>query len=153
MKKVIISIAMAALPLVAMAYGEVGQWSSGWAQGVSEYTTIDSAGNSLYIACSEDKAVSMTLTVGGIEYGSYTERAFDLLIDGAEMQTPYDTGSMAGESIFQATWEGLRKAKTLKARTSDGKVIELPTKGSSKALPAWGTPEYSCLTDMQLPAQ
>jgi len=141
------AFALLACPLAALAYGEVSQWSSGWGQGTSEYTTVDVAGNTLYIACSEDRPVSMTLTVNGVEYGSYNDKGFDLLIDGVEVQTPYDTASRVGANNFQFAWDALRKARTLQARTADGQVVNLPTKGSAKALPAWGTPEFSCSTE------
>lgn len=147
MNKTLHIFVLIACPLAALAYGEIGQWSSGWGQGTSEYTTVDATGNALYIACSEDRPVSMTLTVNGVEYGSYNDKGFDLLIDGVEVQTPYDTASRVGANNFQFAWDALRKARTLQARTTDGQLVALPTKGSAKALPAWGTSEFSCSTE------
>lgn len=147
MKRIILSCTLCTLSSLAMAFGEIGQWSSGWGQGVSEYNVSDAQGNSLYIACSEDRSVSMILTLNGQEYGSYSEQGFDLLIDGQEIQTPYDTASRVGANNFLFAWEALRKAKTLLAITSDGARVELSTRGSAKVLPAWGTAEYVCHTD------
>ncbi|CAM3976903.1 hypothetical protein CCOS865_02265 [Pseudomonas reidholzensis] len=147
MKKITCLLTLLALPLGAMAYGEVGQWSSGWGQGTSEYNVTDAAGNSLYIACSEDRPVSMTLTVKGAEYGTYSDKGFDLLVDGEEVQTPYETASRVGANNFIFVWDALRKAKTLQAKTSDGQVVTLPTKGSAKELPASGTQGFACTTE------
>ncbi|WMW04382.1 hypothetical protein [Pseudomonas entomophila] len=147
MKRIVCTATLLALPLTAMAFGEAGQWSSGWGQGTFEYNVADNAGNALYIACSEDRPVSMTLTVKGTQYGSYSEKGFDLMVDGNEVQTPYETASRVGANNFYHLWDGLRKAKTLRARTADGLVVDLPTKGSAKALPATGTNEFACTTE------
>lgn len=147
MKRIILSCALSTLSCLAMAFGEIGQWSSGWGQGVSEYNVSDAQGNSLYIACSEDRPVSMILTLNGQEYGSYSEQGFDLLIDGQAIQTPYDTASRVGANNFLFAWEALRKARTLQAKTSDGQFIDLPTQGSAKTLPAQGSAEYVCQTE------
>ncbi|MDE3735941.1 hypothetical protein PSH28_04995 [Pseudomonas resinovorans] len=147
MKKITCLFFLLSLPVTALGYGEIGQWSSGWGQGTSEYNVSDSAGNSLYIACSADRPVSMTLTVKGTEYGSYSEKGFDLLVDGMEVQTPYDTASRVGANNFIFAWDALRKARTLQAKTVDGQVVNLPTKGSAKTLPAWGSPEFDCTTE------
>lgn len=134
-------------PMVAMAFGEAGQWSSGWGQGVYEYTAVVSNGNALYIACSDDAPVTMTLTVNGVEYGSNSKNGFDLVIDGKEIQTPYITDSRVGADNFSYAWSALRKSKKLQAKTSDGKEQTLPTKGVAKSLPASGTSEFNCKTD------
>ena len=138
-KKTIVTTALLATSITAMAFGEAGQWSSGWGQGVSEYTSVASKGNALYIACSDDTPVSMTLTVNGNEYGSNTKRGFDLVIDGKVIQTPYETDSRVGANNFEYAWKSMRKAKTIQARTNDGKTLSLPTKGVAKAIPASGS--------------
>lgn len=136
MKKIIAASALLITSMNAMAFGEAGQWSSGWGQGVSEYTAVVSKGNALYIACSDDAPVSMTLTVNGVDYGSNSKKGFDLVIDGKKIQTPYDTNSRVGENNFNYVWKKMRSAKTLQAKTSDGKTLNLPTKGVAKAIPA-----------------
>lgn len=144
MKKIIVAIPFLAASMGAMAFGEIGQWSSGWGQGVSEYTAVVSKGNALYIACSDDQPVSMKLTVNGVEYGADSKKGFNLVFDGKEIETPYETNSRVGENNFDYAWKALRTAKTLQAITSNGKKLNLPTKGVAKALPAWGKPGYSC---------
>lgn len=138
MKKFILAIPFFAVSTSAMAYGEIGQWSSGFGQGTMEYTAVASKGNLLYVACSDTEPVRMTLTVNGAEYGSFSKKGFDLVINGKVIQTPYATNSRVGENNFTYVWGALRKAKTIQARTTDGKVLTLPIKGAANALPANG---------------
>ena len=130
----------------AFAFGEIGQWSSGWGQGVSEYTVVDEKSNSLYIACG-DEPVSMTLTVDRVEYGSNSKKSFDLIIDGKVIEMPYETSSRVGSDNFRFAWDAIRKAKTLEAKTSAGKTIALPLKSVAKALPASKSKQFVCQTD------
>ncbi|KAF0867436.1 hypothetical protein [Pseudomonas sp. LD120] len=150
MKRMLLPALLLPLCTHALAFGEIGQWSSGWGQGVSEYQATSARGATLYIACSEDRAVSMTLTVGGVDYGTYGQKGFSLIIDGQEISSPYETASRVGQNNFGYAWERLRKASKLLAKTDDGQVVELPTKGSAKTLPALGSPTNSCMTEWDL---
>ena len=94
--KTIILISSLLLSTYAHAYGEAGRWSSGWGQGTSEYTAAVDENNSLYIACNDIKAVSMTAKVAGKEFGSNGAQSFDLIVDGARYTTPYETSSRVG---------------------------------------------------------
>ena len=139
------------LPIVALlsnnalAYGEAGQWSSGWGQGTTEYTAVVDAHNSLYIACSDIAKVSMTATVKGQEYGSYAAKGFSLIVNGSEYSAPYETSSRVGENNFYDMWAKLRKAKSITIVTADGQKLALPVKGVSVTLPATNTSAFSCL--------
>lgn len=133
-------------PAASLAFGEVGVWSSGWGQGVSEYTVVDAKNNALYIACSEDFPVSMSLTVAGQEYGG-NGKDFDLVIDGKEISQPYETSSRVGANNFFFMWDAMRKARQLQAKTSDGKVVNLPVKGIAKVLPATNAADFPCKVD------
>lgn len=144
---IILGLGSAVISSGAQAFGKPGTWVSGWGQGVSEYLAVSNAGNKLMIACSMDRPVSMTLEAGGREYGSYSEGDFDLIIDGEEVQTPYETASRVGANNFYYTWDALRAAKSIVAVTSDGLSVELPSSGSAKTLPAWQTPSFTCTTE------
>ncbi|MGQ6550885.1 hypothetical protein ACUNEV_25610 [Serratia sp. IR-2025] len=148
MKKIIVLLLFFWIATRVYAFGEPGQWSSGWGQGVSEYTVVMQSGDSLYIACSEDQPVSMTLSLKGKKYGSYSQQGFDLIINGTEVQTPYDTDSRVGSNNFTYAWDALRKATRLQAKTTDGQTVDLPTKGVATALPARGTSEFDCKTGL-----
>ena len=89
----------------------------------------------------------MALTVSGKEYGTYAKTGFDLIIDGKEVQTPYDTGSRVGANNFIYAWDSIRKAKSLKAKTADGKVVDLPLKGVAKTLPKANSKNFPCSVD------
>ena len=130
---------------VAFAYGEAGRWSSGWGQGTSEYTAVVNEQNNLYIACNDTRKVSMTATVQGKEYGSYAGQAFSIVVDGSQYDAPYETESRVGENNFFDMWGKLRKAKSIRILTADGKQLALPTKEVASVLPATNTPEFDCL--------
>ena len=138
----------ATMPLssTAWAFGDVGQWSSGWGQGVSEYMVVDAKGNKLYIACSPDENVKMILTTGGKDYGSYGEKGFDLIIDGDEIWQPYSEAH-AAQGSFLLAWNGIRSGKKLQAKTEDGKLIDLPLKNAAKALPKPTAKDFPCKTE------
>lgn len=142
----IATLQLAYLPLSAHAFGEPGRWSSGWGQGTSEYTVVDAQQNSLYIACG-DSPVTMTLTLGKKEYGSYSKKGFDLIIDGRAFSTPYDTSYHAGADNFRYLWDLMRKAKTLQAKTEDGKTVKLPLAEVANALPSAKSKNFPCNTE------
>jgi len=130
----------------ALAFGEVGRWSSGWGQGVSEYTVVDAKQNQLYIACGDEPA-RMQLTVNGRQYGYGAAQGFSLVIDGRDMGEPYETESRVGSDIFKATWAALRKGKTLVAKLPNGQKIPLPLTGAAKVLPSSQSKTYPCRTE------
>jgi hypothetical protein len=140
MKKLVLGSALLLASMNAMAFGEVGQWSSGWGQGVSEYTAVSVDGNSIYIACQPDKDMYMSVKVGGEKY----DAGFDLVIDGELFKTPYDTKTTEIAVDFPMLWVHLRKAKNIQVKTHDGKTASLPSKGSNKTLPAVGSPDLEC---------
>lgn len=129
----------------AWAYGEVGRWSSGWGQGVSEYVVVDARHNQLYIACGDDPA-TMVLTVNGHDYGYGAAQGFALLIDGREVGQPYETESRVGSDNFRFAWDGIRKARKLAARLPSGQLLPLPLKDAAKTLPARQSNAYPCVT-------
>ncbi|MEN6079640.1 hypothetical protein [Chromobacterium piscinae] len=148
MKPLLLAALAALISQQVLAFGETGRWSSGWGQGVSEYMVKDAKGNQLYIACNNDGQTPaiMTLTVGSKEYGYGSNQDFVLIIDGKAPLAPSDAGSDAGGDNFRLAWDGIRKAKTLVAKTVDGKVIPLPLIGAAKTLPSSKSKTYRCVT-------
>lgn len=146
----ILGMALVAATLVspAWSFGEVGRWSSGWGQGTSEYIVVDAKQNQLYIACNDTNPATMTLTVGGRDYtyGQGERSDFVLFIDGKGPFNASNAGSRATGGHFRAAWSAIRKAKTLQARTGDGKVVKFPLTGAARALPAIGSKDFSCVT-------
>ncbi len=153
MKKSAITLtAMAALlsATYVQAFGELNRWSTGWGQGVTEYVAVNSNGDELYIACDPYSPVSMSLTVGERSYGANSGGGFSLLIDGQEIQHPYETDSRVGSNTFYYAWEALRRANSIIAVTGDGTRVELPSKGSAKALDSTESPAFPCTTGFDL---
>jgi hypothetical protein len=152
MRALLIASATALLCSNAMAYGEAGRWSSGYAQGTTEYTAVVDEQNQLYIACDDIHKVSMIVTINGKEYLPETKRynpddpnAFAVVVDGERFDTPYLTESDAGESSFHDMWDKLRDAKTISIVTADAQQIALPIKDVASVLPATKSPEFGCL--------
>ena len=128
-----------------LAFGEVGRWSSGWGQGVTEYVVVDAKQNQLYIACGDEPA-HMTLTVAGREYGYGTNQDFSLVIDGKEVEGMSDADSRVGSDNFRYAWDRIRKAKSLAAKLPNGKLVPLPLTGAAKVLPASNSKGFPCHT-------
>ncbi len=135
MKKYLIAISMFFVSLAALAYGEAGQWSSGWAQGVSEYAAVVSRGNEFYMACQSDKGVYMSVKVNGKEYGPDAKKGFNIEVNGKVLERPYVTDNMVGEQNFNYLLQQIQKGKQLKVITADGQTLVLPTKNEAKAIP------------------
>ena len=145
MNKSMIATLLALLSTQAWAYGEAGQWSSGWGQGTTEYTAVVDEKNSLYIACNDTAKVSMTATVNGKEYGSYSDKSFNIDVDGSHYDTPYETESRVGENNFFDMWDKMRQAKTITITTADGQKLSLPVKGAATILPATRSKGFNCV--------
>ena len=145
MKTPLLAVILALLSTQALAYGEPGQWSSGWGQGTTEYTAVVDEKNNLYIACNDTKKVSMTAMVNGKEYGSYSDKAFNIDVDGSHYDTPYETESRVGENNFFDMWDKMRQAKTITITTADGQKLSLPVKGAATILPATRSKGFNCV--------
>lgn len=145
MKTPLLAVILALLSTQALAYGEPGQWSSGWSQGTTEYTAVVDEQNNLYIACNDTKKVSMTAMVNGKEYGSYSDKAFNIDVDGSHYDTPYETESRVGENNFFDMWDKMRQAKAITITTADGQKLSLPVKGAATILPATRSKDFNCV--------
>lgn len=141
-------IGLAIVPVTASAYfGEPGTWSSGWGQGVSEYSAVSADETAeLYIACSEFDPVSMNLTINNVTYGNDQQGEFNLILDDHEVEIPHYTNSRVHADNFLYAWERMREATSIIAVTDDGIQVELPSRGSAKALPGVGEPGMVCKT-------
>ncbi len=129
----------------AMAFGEVGRWVRGWGQGTTEYLMLDAKHNELYIACNETDSPMVMLTVSGKQYGAPPAQPFALIVDGQVFDDVASTNSRAGINNFTYAWDKIRKAKSLQAKTADGKLITFPLRAAAaKALPASRSKEYPC---------
>lgn len=143
MQKVFIAGILTLLSTHVLAYGEAGQWSSGWGQGTTEYTAVIDANNNLYIACNDSQKVTMTVTYKGKAYGSDSQQPFSIEVDGTHYDTPYETESRVGENNFHDMWDKMRKAKSIVVLV-DGKKMKLPTKEAATILPATNSKEFGC---------
>lgn len=121
------------------------QWTSEWAQGVSEYMVDDGNGNELNISCPNDTDSSTTAfaTVAGKQISSSDDVGFDVIIDGVTYSNPFFTDCRACSNAFPAFWSALRKTKNL--QISNGvKTVKLPTANLAKILLSLNSPENFC---------
>jgi len=143
MKKFGLVLAAALVSGSVLAAG-TGHWQSGFGQGNFEYFVTDAKQNRLYIACNDSEPATMTLTLNGKDYGHGADVGFNLIVDGKQIDAPYDAGSHVGSENFRYAWDAIRKAKTLQAKTDNGKVVSLPLTGAAKALPASKSKLFAC---------
>jgi hypothetical protein len=113
------------------------EWTSGWAQGVTEYQVDDGNGNELNISCSDDEETSITAyaNVAGKQYASDNNGGgFDVIVDGETYSNPFFTDCNVCSDIFKnGFWADLRKANNLQI-SAGGKTITLPTKNLKTTL-------------------
>lgn len=121
------------------------KWKSGWGQGVTEYSSEDGNGNSLYIACPNDeKAVSAIASINGIQYESGSPTGgFTVIVDGEEFSDPFNTDCRVCANNFPIFWEKLRKANNIKISANNSTAI-IPTRDIEKTIPAFDSTDNSC---------
>ena len=146
-RKTTISIAALSVLLSpsTFAFGSKTEWTSGYAQGTSEYTVLGTGQSALYFACSPDSAAFVQFTdQQGNQYSSIglegKSIAFYAVIDGEEYILN-DVQSDAGASNFSVAWDALRKGKKLVIELKDSEKILSKTsftlKGAKSTLPAF----------------
>jgi hypothetical protein len=86
----------------------------------------------------------ISLKVGNKEYGALPAKEFALIVDGEVFDNIGNTGSRVGNQNFVRAWDKIRKAKSLEAKTADGKLIKLPLTGAAKVLPASRSKDFPC---------
>lgn len=132
--------------LTTPAFADSGSWSSGWAMGTSEYAVDDGNGNELVIACpdDEDRYISASAAIQGRAFSSESEHGFNVIVDGKTFSNPFNTDCRACSDIFtHEFWQALRNANRLQLSTQ-GKIINLPTRNLKAVLPALEAKDNSC---------
>ncbi|WP_152224110.1 hypothetical protein [Pseudomonas sp. SCB32] len=121
------------------------EWTSGFAQGVTEHLVDDGNGNGLNISCSSDdgQAVRAYASIAGQEYSSESDEGFDVIVDGVTYSNPFFTDCHACGSNFPGFWAALRRANNLQI-TAHGKTVKLPTKNLSRELLPLSSQENAC---------
>ncbi len=116
-------------------FGQVGGWSSGWGQGISEYQATVTKDTYLYIACGKGKR-EMIFRVKDKLYDNESQgTAFNIEIDGV-IEEPYELTDI---------WEQMRMAKKLRVVTLDnGVFIDIPVSNIQNSLPNIHSKEFTC---------
>jgi hypothetical protein len=147
MKRYFLTIALGMTLANAVCAGTY-EWTSGWAQGVTENMVDDGNGNSLNISCpDEDGAESDVRAYASIAGKNYSSKdntgGFDVIVDGKSYSNPFETNCDACASIFPTFWKALRVANNLQI-SADGKIVNLPTKNVRKILLPLDSKKNSC---------
>ena len=123
---------------VNTAWAGTYEWTSGWAQGVTEHRVDDGNGNELNISCPDDDTQSLSAyaTIDGKQYASNDSSGggFDVIVDGKRYSNPFDTDCEVCSDIFKNDFYlALRKANNLQLSVA-GKTVKLPTKSLKKVI-------------------
>ncbi|RON49603.1 hypothetical protein [Pseudomonas frederiksbergensis] len=121
------------------------EWTSDWAQGVSEYLVDDGNGNELNISCSNEEGHPVTAfaTIGGKQFSSDDEVGFDVIIDGVGYSNPFFTDCHACGNAFPAFWKALRNANHLQI-SDEHKTVNLSSKNLANVVLPLDSSENSC---------
>lgn len=125
------------------AEAQARRWTSGFGQGIIEYTTRNGPGNTFRIACDagysdNGELTNLTIEIGGKPpKGGSTVRIFiddeDIQI-GTERSGEMKFNSRVGVSNFHALWEALKTGKQLRVLFADGQSTTFPMAGAAKEI-------------------
>lgn len=134
-------LACAMLPLVAQAFGNHQTWTSGFAQGSSEYVILGKGKSQLYLACG-DGSRSATLIFtdpAGHDISMDSGKRLLLKIDEDDAVDISDTDSHAGEGSITSAWNHLRNGKQVTVSGENVRSATFTLNGAGKVLPEFGT--------------
>lgn len=130
----------------AIAFGSQNEWSSGGAQGTTEYIILGQGQSALYFGCSPDANtfVQYTDPVGNVLSSMDNGHAVYASIDGKEPVLINDTFSHAGGSNFELFWQQLRAGKRVVITADTLQSADFSLTGAAKVLPK--LEKSDCLT-------
>lgn len=134
-------LACAMLPLVAQAFGNHQTWTSGFAQGSSEYVILGKGKSQLYLACG-DGSRSATLIFtdpAGHDISMDSGKRLLLKTDEDDAVDISDTDSHAGEGSITSAWNHLRNGKQVTVSGENVRSATFTLNGAGKVLPEFGT--------------
>lgn len=134
MNKALLLTAILGCTVAGAALAGTYEWTSGFAQGVTENMVDDGNGNDLNISCPSDEGESLSAyaTIAGKEYTS-DSGGFDVIVDGDLYNNPFYTECNVCNINFPTFWEALLKANSLQL-SAGGKTVNLPTKNLKQVL-------------------
>lgn len=130
---------------ICTAHAGTYEWTSGYAQGVTEYLVDDGNGNELNISCPDDdeSPVVAYATIANNQYSSDDGVGFDVIVDGTSYNNPFFTDCRACSANFPGFWSALRRANNLQI-SANGKTLTLPTKNLKSLLLPFDNKQNIC---------
>lgn len=133
----------AMLPLVAQAFGNHQTWTSGFAQGSSDYIILGKGKAQLYLACGDgSKSATLIFTdPNGHNISMDGGKRLLLKIDDNDVVDISDTNSRAGDASITWAWNHLRTGKQVMVSGDNVRPATFTLNGADKVLPEFGSEE------------
>ncbi len=138
-------------PAACLAFGNNSAWSSGWNQGITEFTILGKGQSQLYLACDNEGGSPATLIytdTKGHQVSMDTDAQLQVEIDGNEAIDISESGSRAGENNLALAWTQLRNGTQVTVSGAHLSKTTFTLKGARKALPEFGT--HGCISKASL---
>lgn len=134
-------LACAMLPVVAQAFGNHQTWTSGFAQGSSEYVILGKGQSQLYLACGDgsQSATVIFTDPNGYKISMDSGKRLLMKIDDNDAVDISDTNSRAGEGSITWAWNHLRTGKRVIVSGENIQSATFTLNGAGKVLPEFGT--------------
>ncbi len=138
-------------PAACLAFGNHSTWSSGWNQGITEFTILGKGQSQFYLACDSEGASPATLIytdMKGHQVSMDTGAQLQVKIDGNETIDISESGSRAGENNLALAWTQLRNGTQVTVSVPHLSKTTFTLKGARQALPEFGT--HGCVSKASL---
>lgn len=144
MKRTTINVSLltcALLPAIAQAFGNHEAWTSGYAQGSSEYIILGKSKSQLYLACGDGSQSAMLIFTDpdGHEISMDSGKRLLLKIDDEDAVDISSTDSHAGDGSITWAWDHLRTGKRVMVSGENVQPVTFTLNEAGKVLPEFGT--------------
>lgn len=136
----------------AMAFGSHDAWTSGYAQGTTEYTILGKGQSQLYLACEStgSQAVTIIFTdVNGHQVGMDGGQKLTMKIDNEEEANISESESHVGSDNVMWAWNKLRSGKRVIVSGTGAKPAAFTLNGTAAVIPEFG--DNGCVPKFALP--
>ncbi|MEP9232402.1 hypothetical protein ABKT30_09695 [Enterobacter hormaechei] len=127
-------------------------WTSGYAQGTTEYTILGKGQSQLYLACEStgSQAVTIIFTdVNGHQVGMDVGQKLTMKIDNEEEANISESESHVGSDNVMWAWNKLRSGKRVIVSGTGAKPAAFTLNGTAAIIPEFG--DNGCVPKFALP--
>ncbi|WP_395517815.1 hypothetical protein [Pseudorhizobium flavum] len=137
---VTLSMALTAMPTMALAFGNDDHWVSGWGMGVAEAVITKGPGNQIYVTCDDGadrNATGISFTLAG---DTSKDSSIQLIFDNEDPEdySLWD-GSIRSDcrvcaQTYDVVIDKLKKHSTVHVKFQNGLGTRFSLKGAAKAI-------------------